>query len=44
MDVIVVQDSGPSPGGRQIDVVLSFARDGGRERFHDYVAGQFNRS
>lgn len=30
--------------GREVQVVLSFARDGGRQRFDDYVASQFNRS
>ena len=31
-------------GGREVQVVLNFAGDGGRQRFYDYVAGQFNRS
>jgi purine nucleosidase len=31
-------------GGRAVQVVLNFAADGGRQRFYDYVAAQFNRS
>jgi purine nucleosidase len=31
-------------GGREVQVLLSFAQDGGQRRFYDYVAGQFNRS
>ena len=31
-------------GGREVQVVLNFAGDGGQQRFYDYVAGQFNRS
>jgi purine nucleosidase len=31
-------------GGRAAQVVLDFAPDGGRQRFYDYVAAQFNRS
>ena len=31
-------------GGREVQVLLNFAPDGGQQRFYDYVAGQFNRS
>lgn len=31
-------------GGREVQVVLKFAPDGGQQRFYDYVASQFNRS
>ena len=31
-------------GGREVQVVLNFAADGGQQRFYDYVATQFNRS
>jgi len=34
----------PRSGGREVQVVLKFAADGGQQRFYDYVAGQFNRS
>jgi purine nucleosidase len=34
----------PHAGGRQVQVLQNFARDGGQQRFYDYVAGQFNRS
>jgi len=34
----------PRPGGREVQVVTSFAADGGKQRFYDYVASQFNRS
>jgi len=31
-----------SEGGREVQVLLNFASDGGQQRFYDYVASQFN--
>lgn len=33
-----------SEGGREVQVVQKFAKDGGKQRFYDYVAAQFDRS